>query len=151
MTQGHPHRDGSKWICKHCGGDRFSAMVTARGSMRGDVAVKDGKPYFDGGFSRYDQDFDDIDEEGYACDGCGAEEFKFEKLVVVKRAEDQLRNPCGRCDHFVSDHPLPDRGPAKYPDYYTRPAMPCTVEGCDCHDYYDLALANAGVTLEVAA
>lgn len=125
-----------EWICHRCGCEDIFAIVEARGSVGGGIAVDGhGKPYFE---SDGRPDYDDVDEVGYECAGCGKNEFRLDKLVTTKRqAQDQLRKPCGRCDHDATDHPLADGG---YRPEFTRPPMACSVEGCDCHDYYDRAL-----------
>lgn len=132
------------WVCKHCGGGDFYADVTVSGWVDGDV-VGDGrgKPQFESS-GRVEVDAYDHEVEKYVCNGCRADAWRLEQLVVpAPAASDAPIAPCGRCDHGRAEHPerrasaLRERG-------FERGPMPCTHEGCDCHDFYDREVAEAG-------
>lgn len=127
----------SDWICKHCGSDDIVAEVemTMSREIGGRIRERDGKPYFDE--NDIDVWGDDYDVTSYICE-CGETASSIEKLVVRRRAFNEMRSPCGRCDHAAHEHPQVGSFPAR--QGFTRPPMPCTVPGCDCHDYYDVAL-----------
>lgn len=128
----------SDWICKECGSTDIIAEVEASGEVGVRIyeSKTTGKPYT----IEDDWDFPDPDVIGYVCE-CGATAPTIEKLVVKRRAFDELRLPCGRCDHDAREHPQVGRLTAEAKKAgFTPPPMPCTIEGCDCHDYYDTAL-----------
>lgn len=129
---------GSDWICKVCGSSDIIASVEVHTptEMSGRVRERNGKPYFAG--DDFEFSVPDYDVTGYVCE-CGATAAKIEELVVRRRARDEMQLPCGRCDHAAHEHPQVGKFPAR--DGFTRPPMPCTVGGCDCHDYFDSALA----------
>lgn len=124
------------WICKHCGSDDIVAEVEVRRSECGGRLREgyDGKPRFDLHDSLWAEEPDVV---AYVCVN-GHSHWKLEELVVRRRAFDELKLPCGRCDHAARAHPQVGSFPPR--DGFTRPPMPCTVSGCDCHDYYDVAL-----------
>lgn len=132
----------SDWICKRCGSTDIVAEVSCRFSteVSGRIREGDGKPRLDiDTFGLLDDD--DLEILGYICE-CGASHAKFEELVVRRRAFNERRLPCGHCDHGADAHPAPERWITKDEERrgLVRPLMPCTVAGCDCHDYYDQAL-----------
>lgn len=127
----------SEWICKRCGSDDIVAEVEiySPADVGGRIRERNGKPYFDE--DDLDLSFPEHDVIAYVCE-CGESASSIEKLVVRRRAFAEMQLPCGRCDHTAKDHPQVGSHPAR--EGFTRPPMPCTVPGCDCHDYYDVAL-----------
>lgn len=129
----------SEYVCKHCGSDDIVATIEVSYSTEIPGRIRegrDGKPRFD---ESRGHDFDDFDIVEYVCE-CSMSHWKLEGLVIRRQAFDQLRRPCGRCDHGATAHRLLGGQPR---EGFTRQPMPCTVAGCDCHDYYDLAIETA--------
>lgn len=135
----------SDWICKRCGSSDIIAEVEINmpsAELGGRIRERDGKPYFDESF----RDLDDLDFRhnydvvAYVCE-CGESASSIAKLVVRRRAFNELRLPCGRYDHHAHEHPQVGKLSREAEKRgHTRAPMPCTVAGCDCHDYYDTAL-----------
>jgi hypothetical protein len=139
-------------VCKHCGGDDFYADVEIRASAwvdsTGVWVGEDGKPHFepDGRAQDVETWDTDYDIEKYVCNGCRKSHWKLDELVMVAPGDGSAVAPCGRCDHGRMEHP--EEGPR---GRFERGAMPCQHDGCDCHDYYDLSIAEAGQPPEVLA
>lgn len=140
-----------RMVCKECGGDRFHAEARIEAWVRstGVFLDDDGKPHFEP--DGRPEDTWDYEIDDYICSGCDKRSWRLENLVVKPPPADEPIAPCGRCDHGRAEHAeqaLHGRG---RPDYYERGAMPCEHDGCDCHDYYDLAVAEAGQPSELLA
>lgn len=136
-------------VCKHCGSGDFYADVTVSGWIDGDVVIgDDGRPRFDSqGHVEVDSYERDIDQ--YVCNACRRSASRLTDLVVRAPGESKPIAPCGRCDHGRHEHP--ERMSKRNRDMgYTRGPMPCTHDGCDCHDYYDRELAEHGQSAKAA-
>lgn len=140
-----------RMVCKHCGGEDFHAEVSARGwvDSTGVFLEDNGKPHFEP--NGRVQDTWDYDIDNYVCSNCEKTHFRLEQLVIpAPRPDGEPIAPCGRCDHGRAEHP-------EIPSMRTRQLglergpMRCTHEGCDCHDYYDVTIAEAGQPADVLA
>jgi hypothetical protein len=142
-----------RMVCKYCGGNTFHAEVTVSGwiNSTGVWLDDDGKPHFETDGHVEDTWSGDMDFDRYICSTCEKGSYRLAELVAEPPREGEAIAPCGRCDHGRAEHGEQSRWGTSWKDYYVRGAMPCEHEGCDCHDYYDVAIANAGQDPELLA